>query len=349
MNDDVANTYIQSGTITGGIGNLTITTQRKFSGSTGSVNVEINGNNVGTVPYGTNATTTSITGINVLGGFNIKILNNIGGSNSGGADRVAIDDINWTGYTVGGGNPSVSLSADLTSGSEDATTGNLNCNRFRSSNRVTVCSSWVFLVRVLLELISLLSSTTLQIPDGATTGSVTFTIADDAQIEGTETATLTISSPTSGITLGSPSSVDIDIIDNDNCTSSTTSLPYNGINGSAEFNHSSSSPPAAGSQEACGSNFRLTYSSAPGTDSGGNFFGTDTQPSNGLASTDFGGEASFQTFLIDVSAVTSVDIECFGITQGGSVFNGATEQFEWWYTLDGGAQQVFFSPRLTII
>lgn len=60
-----------------------------------------------------------------------------------------------------------------------------------------------------------LSSTTITIPNGATTGSVTFTVVDDAAVEGTETAVLTISNPSAGITIGSPASQNITITDND--------------------------------------------------------------------------------------------------------------------------------------
>ena len=47
-----------------------------------------------------------------------------------------------------------------------------------------------------------LSGTTITILDGQTTGSVTFTVQDDSIIEGAETATLTISNPSSGLSLG---------------------------------------------------------------------------------------------------------------------------------------------------
>jgi hypothetical protein len=43
-----------------------------------------------------------------------------------------------------------------------------------------------------------LSGTSISIANGATTGSVTFTIANDAVYECTETATLTISNPSGG-------------------------------------------------------------------------------------------------------------------------------------------------------
>ena len=119
------------------------------------------------------------------------------------------------------------------------------------------------------------------------------------------------------------------------CATSTTTLPYGGISGNAEFEHSSSNPPAAAPQEACGSNFLLSYATNPATDGGGNYFGTLS--GSGLSSTDWGGEASFQTFIVDVSTVTSVDVQTFGNTLG-TAFNAGSEYLEWWYTLDGGAQ-----------
>jgi len=118
MNDDVANTYIQSGTISGGVGDITITTQRKFSGGSGNLDVLINGSSVGTVPYGTSVQTTTISGVNISGNIVIQIDNNIGGSNSGGADRVAVDNINWTAF---GGGSSPSVSFDAASSSENET------------------------------------------------------------------------------------------------------------------------------------------------------------------------------------------------------------------------------------
>ena len=60
-----------------------------------------------------------------------------------------------------------------------------------------------------------LSNTTITIPSGSTTGSVTISILDDILIEGTETATLTISNPSVGLTLGSTITQDITITDND--------------------------------------------------------------------------------------------------------------------------------------
>ncbi|MEE3715131.1 esterase-like activity of phytase family protein [Tumidithrix elongata RA019] len=60
-----------------------------------------------------------------------------------------------------------------------------------------------------------LSNNVITIANGATTGSVTFTVVDDVLVEGTETATLSISNPSSGIILGSTTALNITIADND--------------------------------------------------------------------------------------------------------------------------------------
>ncbi|WP_442506617.1 choice-of-anchor D domain-containing protein [Novipirellula sp. SH528] len=60
-----------------------------------------------------------------------------------------------------------------------------------------------------------LSNTTITILDGQTTGSVTFTVQDDNVVEALETATLTISNPSVGLTLGPNSFDSIVITDND--------------------------------------------------------------------------------------------------------------------------------------
>ncbi len=60
-----------------------------------------------------------------------------------------------------------------------------------------------------------LNNNTITILNGQTTGSVTFTVIDDLLFEGTETAVLTISNPSSGLILGSPVSQNITITDND--------------------------------------------------------------------------------------------------------------------------------------
>lgn len=77
-----------------GIGNLTVTTQLKFTGTSGTFNLRVNGNVVGTIPYSATSTTTTLTGINLSGDVIISITDNSTTSN-----RVAIDDLSWTCYS----------------------------------------------------------------------------------------------------------------------------------------------------------------------------------------------------------------------------------------------------------
>jgi Ca2+-binding RTX toxin-like protein len=73
-----------------------------------------------------------------------------------------------------------------------------------------------------------LSGTTITIPSGQTTGTVTFTVVDDALIEGSETATLTISNPSAGIVLGTNTTQNIAITDNDFPTVNLSVTPTTG-------------------------------------------------------------------------------------------------------------------------
>lgn len=81
---------LKSSSSANGIGSLTVTTQLKFSGSNGSFTVQVNGVNVGTVPYSTTATTTTINNINVSGNVVVTLVNN------STSNRVAIDNLSWT-------------------------------------------------------------------------------------------------------------------------------------------------------------------------------------------------------------------------------------------------------------
>ena len=82
----------------------------------------------------------------------------------------------------------------------------------------------------------LLSSTVITIPNGLSTGSVTFTIQDDAIPEGTETAFLTISNPSAGLTLGAVTTQSVTIVDDDSIVSiarindgAEATTPVNGL------------------------------------------------------------------------------------------------------------------------
>lgn len=86
----IRNGNLSSTAISGGIQSLTLTTQLKYSGTSNNLNLEINGVVVGTVPYSSAVTTTTINNINVSGNFTIKLVNPVT------SNRVAIDDLSWS-------------------------------------------------------------------------------------------------------------------------------------------------------------------------------------------------------------------------------------------------------------
>lgn len=89
----VRNGSLTSSSSGNGIGSLTVTTQLKFSGSNGALDVKVNGTTVGTVPYSTTATTTTINNINISGNVTVSLVNN------SSSNRIAIDDLKWTCYS----------------------------------------------------------------------------------------------------------------------------------------------------------------------------------------------------------------------------------------------------------
>ncbi|CAM1372257.1 lamin tail domain-containing protein [Tenacibaculum xiamenense] len=110
LNDDTANTYVESGTIPNGIQSITLTFKQFFSGTdSGTLTIYINGSEIGTVSYNGDenspATTASINNINIAGNFVLRITNKIGGDNGGGDNRIAVDDVIWTAYSTS--NPTV--------------------------------------------------------------------------------------------------------------------------------------------------------------------------------------------------------------------------------------------------
>lgn len=79
-----------AGNITNGIGDLTVTTQLKFGTVAGTFTVKVDGNTVGTIPYSTTLTTTTIA-VNVSGNVVLSF-----DTNSVTGNRVAFDDLSWS-------------------------------------------------------------------------------------------------------------------------------------------------------------------------------------------------------------------------------------------------------------
>jgi endonuclease I/chitodextrinase len=103
---------LTSSTSANGIGSLTITTQLKFSGTSGTFNVQVNGVSVGTIPYSATATTTTINNINTSGNVIVTLVN------SSSSNRVAIDNLSWTCY---GGTSRIASSITPTLATENNT------------------------------------------------------------------------------------------------------------------------------------------------------------------------------------------------------------------------------------
>ncbi|PQJ72354.1 endonuclease [Polaribacter butkevichii] len=86
---------LTSSTFANGIGSLTASTKRAFTGGSGTLDVLVNGNKVGTLPYGDEIETTTISDIKISGNV-IVVIND----SSAGGERVIIDDLTWTCYST---------------------------------------------------------------------------------------------------------------------------------------------------------------------------------------------------------------------------------------------------------
>ncbi len=104
----IRNGELTSPTVSGGIGSLTVTTQRAYAGGSGDMDVRVNGTSVGSIPYDGTEQTTTINNINVSGDVVIVI-----DATNSSSDRPKLDDLSWTAYTAG---PTITLSESSLTG-----------------------------------------------------------------------------------------------------------------------------------------------------------------------------------------------------------------------------------------
>jgi endonuclease I/chitodextrinase len=90
----IRNGSLAAFTASNGIGSLTVTTLLKYTGTSGTFNLLVNGNVVATIPYSAVSATTTIPGINIAGDVIVSLVNN------STTNRVAIDDLSWTCYSA---------------------------------------------------------------------------------------------------------------------------------------------------------------------------------------------------------------------------------------------------------
>ncbi len=91
----IRNGSLTASSFADGIGSLTVTTQLKFAGSSGTFSLKVNGVSKATIPYSSTVTTTTISNINTAGPVIISF-----DTNSTTTNRVAFDDLSWTCYSA---------------------------------------------------------------------------------------------------------------------------------------------------------------------------------------------------------------------------------------------------------
>ncbi len=166
-------------------------------------------------------------------------------NDAGSDDALAIDDWSFS-ASAGAVLPSVSLAISPVSGSEAAAT----VATLTATASAAVVGDQTLDITVTGTGITagdyVLSSTTITILNGQTTGTATFTVVDDVLVEGTETATIALINPSAGITLSGAASQTFAIDDNDGDTyysrgsglhsAAIWSLTPLGVAGTAVFN-----------------------------------------------------------------------------------------------------------------
>lgn len=174
---------------------------------------EVTGAKDGNAAANRTAITSTITGLSIADGATFWIRWTDFNA-SGADDGLAVDDFSLD-ATTGPAVPTVTLSVSTAAASESSPAAITVTARASApvtgDQTVTLVVSGIGITAGDFTL----SSSTITIPAGLDSGSVTFTVVDDALVEGPETATLTISSPSAGIAIGTPSSQDIAIADND--------------------------------------------------------------------------------------------------------------------------------------
>ena len=145
-----------------------------------------------------------------------------------------------------------------------------------------------------------LSAATITIPDGQTTGTVTFTVVDDAVVELTEAAVISIANPSAGMALGTTTSQSVSITDNDAATISIDDVSIaEGDSGGTFFTFTVTLSQAVDT----GVTVHYATSNGSGTANSGDFAAT----SGDLLFAGTAGET--QTFNVTVSGDQTVELD----------------------------------------
>ncbi|HCV31492.1 MAG TPA: hypothetical protein DGO89_15690, partial [Microcoleaceae bacterium UBA9251] len=166
----------------------------------------------------------------------------------GGTANSGVDTSNTATFNITIPAPKVNLTASTTTGSETGTTaitftataeGNVVADQTVNLALTGTASAADFTGAI---------PTQITIPNGSNTGQVTLTVNDDTLAEGNETATLTISSPSAEIALGTTTAQSVIIADNDVAgitITPTTGLTTTEAGGTATFTVQLNTQPTA--------------------------------------------------------------------------------------------------------
>lgn len=236
----------------------------------------------------TNIDLTSATTLNGATNIIFRLTTSGGTANTG---TFRIDNFQVQADNGAAATPTVSLSASSNTASE-ATVGTIVTvtatlsSAVATDQTVTLAASGAATLNSDYTLAGAnLNGTTLTIPANSTTSSVTFTVIDDALVEGTENAILTISNPSSGISLGTPVSQTIAIADNDaaNPTVNLSIAPATGSE-TAQTTFTATATASSAPTTAQTVNFALTSGTATAADFT-TIAGTITIPANATTGT----------------------------------------------------------------
>jgi len=198
-------------------GNITVTGTTNFEVSSDGITAAA-GNSY-TVAYTGGALSSTTAYVRLKSGLSAATYGPITGVTLSGGGATTIN-VSTTGTATSASTALVSLSSSTTASEQSGTVVTITA----TTNNVVLTDQTVDVVVTGTGITGTDYSITdgdaaagiqIKILAGNTTGTITFTILNDNINEGTETATLTISNPTSGMSLGSPTAVNIAITDND--------------------------------------------------------------------------------------------------------------------------------------
>ena len=209
---------------------ITVTaTASSAVGSNQTVNLGVSGTGITAADYSLSNTTITILSGNDTGSVSFTVVNDTLGEStetatltiSSPSSGLTLGSTTTQNIAITDDEPTVFVSVSTSSTSEGGSTVSISAKLSAQLNtpqsvNVVISGSGVIASDYTL------SGTSITIPANTDSGFVTLTIVDDAVREGTETFIATLSGASPRVSLGTPSSTNISVVDNDNFHSITT-------------------------------------------------------------------------------------------------------------------------------